>query len=385
MSIVQYKSNTQDEPILQDIHNHLTQSVAQWYGEGSRLGTSQPEIRSYRNCFILRYAVTTSGGHDKHILVKIRRNPKMDSLWRAVAADLHANIPTEYRSLDFVFRSLAGVDGGIGVIRPLAYIETYHAIVMEEYPSRTLRQILIDQRSSRHGVAGSELEDAARKTGKWLYYFHHYVHTPEEVPFSRHDILQTAEVYAEKLERVSRARVHAQSIMDALSRRLQHVHIDSILFSQSHADMTCDNALYSNDKKVCVIDIKTRPAPIYSDLGLILTHPETFKPQIFSGGRYLSEALLKEYRTAILNGYFGDRVEEDNLIQTYSALKVLDKWTMYEELMSRYKGMKHLLSIPAGPFVTAYFQRTFRKHLDSIRATGIQPAFKVAKPADPAL
>lgn len=385
MSIVQYKPNTQDEPILEDIQNHLMQSIETWYGEGSHFDAVPPEIRSYRNCFILRYPVTTASGQNKHILVKIRRNPKMDSLWQAIAADIHANIPTEYSSLESVFQSLAGADDDIDVIHPLDYIEIYHAIVMEEYPSRTLRQILIDQRSSKNGIAGSELEDAARKTGKWLRYFHHYVHTPEEVPYSTRDILQAAQPYAEKLERCSGGRVHAESILDALSRRLKNVHIDSILFSQSHADMTCDNALYSNDKKVCVIDIKTRPAPIYSDLGLILTHPETFKPQIFSGGTYLSESLLKEYRKAILIGYFGEEVQEDNLIQTYNALKVLDKWTMYEELMSRYKGMKHLLSIPAGPFVTAYFQNTFRKHLVSIRATDSRPIFKVAKPADPAL
>jgi hypothetical protein len=131
-----------------------------------------------------------------------------------------------------------------------------------------------------------------------------------------------------------------------------------------------------------VIDIKTRPAPIYSDLGLILTHPETFKPQIFSGGTYLSESILKEYRAAIVAGYFENEPQDELLVQIYSAIKVLDKWTMYEELMSRYKGMKYLLSLPVGPFVTNYFAGVWRKHLDSMKTNEDLIQTRMTMPAD---
>jgi thiamine kinase-like enzyme len=191
--------------------------------------------------------------------------------------------------------------------------------------------------------------------------------------------------YAERLEDCSHGRANAQALVEAFSRKLKNVQIESMLFSQSHADMTCDNALYSYDNKVCIIDIKTRLAPIYSDLGLILIHPETFKPQIFSGGTYLSESILKVYRDAILKGYFGDELQDEYLVQIYSAIKVLDKWTMYEELMSRYKGLKHLLAVPVGPFVTTYFQSVLKKHLNAIQGSDMQQEFKIAKPADPAV
>jgi hypothetical protein len=58
---------------------------------------------------------------------------------------------------------------------------------------------------------------------------------------------------------------------------------------------------------------------------------------------------------------------------------------MYEELMSRYKGLKHLLSVPVGPFVTAYFQGIFRKHLDSIQQTAAPELSKVDRPLDPTM
>jgi hypothetical protein len=43
---------------------------------------------------------------------------------------------------------------------------------------------------------------------------------------------------------------------------------------------------------------------VYVDLGLILTHPETAKAQIFSAGTYFPESLLQAYRAEIVAGYF---------------------------------------------------------------------------------
>src|SRR5215211_3275847 len=115
LSNLKYRSNEQDISIIEEITAFLTNSLDAWYGEESRLDTTQPEIRSYPNCFLLHYPITRSSGERKKILVKIRRNPKMDSLWRAVAADIHANIPIEYGSLEFVFSRLADRNDDFGV------------------------------------------------------------------------------------------------------------------------------------------------------------------------------------------------------------------------------------------------------------------------------
>ena len=380
---VQYKPNEMDKAIIVDITTQLKKSLPEWYGDESRLETEDPEIRSYRNSFILRYPVIDAVAKRKHILVKIRRNPKVDSIWQAIASDIHHNVPIEYSSLEFVYNRLAGKDEDLDVIRPLDLIVKYFAIVMEEYPSLPLRNILVEQRNSKNGAGLRQLVDAATKTGKWLYYFHHQINTPEEVRYSNEDILGEVDGYARRLERANHGRVKAEWISDVLAERIKNIQIDSMTFSQSHADMTCDNVLYSVDQKVCVIDIKRRLAPIYSDLGLIMTHPETFKPQIFSGGTYLPESLMKIYRQAILSGYFGDEQPDEFMVHLYSAIKVLDKWTMYEELMNRYKGMKYLLSIPVGPYVTAYFQNVLKKYLDLMQATEERQPLQEVKPADP--
>lgn len=366
MAIVMYAPNDKDKPILDEINTKIMQSLDEWYGGGAHFDASHPDVRSYRNSFILRYPIRDAAGRSTAILVKIRRKPKMDALWQAVDADIHANIPSEYDSLKFVYSHLAGVQDAFSAIRPLAYLENHHAIVMEEFPSRTLRQVLIEHRSSPNGTGMSELLDVAVKTGKWLHHFHHTIHTPVVREYSPKDIVDLVSDYATRLEANSRGRIDARSIVQSFLRKLENIQIHAMTFSQSHADMTCDNVLYSDDRKVCVIDIKTHPAPIYSDLGLIQIHPETIKPQIFRAGTYLPESILKEYRAAILRGYFGSEEYDASFVRIFNAIKILDKWLMYEELMCNYKGIKHLLSLPAGPYVSAYFHNRLKKHLDFI-------------------
>lgn len=374
---VQYQPNENDKPILENIIGRIRGSLNQWYGAGARLDADYPEICSYRNSFILRYPVTTARSQKKHILVKIRRNPKMTSLTQAIQANIHQQMEFEYKALKFLHDRLTYTRESFGAIRPLLYITDYPAIVMEEYPSRSMRQLLMEQRSSKTDWAASELKDAARKTGRWLYFFHQQLYLPLTKPYTTSDILLEVQAYADRIEQYSRGRVRAQSLLDAFSKKLENIYIDQMTFSHSHSDMTTDNVLYSNDRKVCIIDIKNRVKPVYVDLGLILTHPETSKPQIFSFGRYYSESLLRRYRAEIVAGYFDHQPGNETLIRIYSAIQVLNKWLMYEELMSRYKGIKRLLTIPMAPYVSAYFKRLLKKHLELIEETRSYQAYGV--------
>lgn len=361
--IAQYSADKQDASIINSITSIVSESLAKWYGIQSRLEAGEPEINSYRNCFMLRYPIQVPGEQKKHILVKIRRNPKMTSLHQAVHADIHQNIPQEYHALQDVYNHIGNGDKNLGAIRPLLYLEQYFAIIMEEYPSRTLRQLLNRQRSLRGSDSTSELSDAARKTGLWLHCFHHHVHSITERRFTSEDVLEEVKQYAERIESNSHGRVRTHTILDAFAAKLRNIQIDRVEFSQSHMDMTCDNVLYSDDHRVCVIDIKTREAPVYADLGLILIHPETLRPQIFSAATYYPESTLQKYRSEILAGYFQEVPGNMVLAQVYTAVRVLDKWLMYEELMKRYKGVKQLLSWPAAPYISAYFHNLMKKHL----------------------
>jgi hypothetical protein len=315
---------------------------------------------------MLRYPVSIPPGGQKAILVKIRRHPKMTALHQTVQANIHQYMHQEFETLEFIFEGLASAGADFGAIRPLHFMEKYHAILMEEYPSRTLRQLLDQGKSTRTNWDRSELKDAARKTGRWLYYFHNHLNTSQVREYTVADILLEVQEYAERIERSTRRRILSRPILDAFGSALRDIQLEHVRFSQTHSDMTANNVLYSKNGKICIIDVKNRPAPVYVDLGLILTYPETSKPQIYSGGRYYPESLLRKYRAEIVAGYFEEEPGGEILARIYCAVKVLDKWRMYEELMGRYKGYKRALSIPMAPFVSAYFQNLLKKYLGRI-------------------
>lgn len=360
---VKYQASGKDASILNTITTQITQHLDEWYGSSSELASSLPEIRSYANSFILRYEVKRADGN-KAILVKIRRNPKMESLAQAIAAaEIHVNIPDEYKTLRRVYERIGDGHTNFTAIRPLTYIEAYFAIVMEEFPAKSLRQLLYEHRNHAHW---DELKGNARKAGELLRFFHAGVHTITETPYTAKNILADVEGYASQLERYTRGRVNATSIVNAFADKLSTRDIRSILCSEAHQDMTSDNVLCSQNGKVCLIDIKTKPAPIYSDLALLLIHPESFRDQIFRAGRYFSPSLLKEYRNAILAGYFAESPMDPFLVNAFCALRVLDKWTMHEELLNRYKRLKRLVTRPLAPFVTYYFHGLFDRYLNEI-------------------
>lgn len=358
---VKYKASNRDTQIINDITGQIMQTLAAWYGSASELISSTPEILSYTNSFLLRYEVKTLADN-KTILVKIRRNPKMDSLVQAITAgEIHANIPDEYNTLKFVSERIGDGHASFAAIRPLVYIEEYYAIVMEEFAARSIRQLLFEHRKS---TEARELLSATRKAGGLLRFFHERVHAITDHPFSGSEFLSDVGTYAKRLEDYTRGRVNAQSILAAFGKKLAVKELQSMPFSAAHQDLTSDNVLYAKNGKVCLIDIKTKNAPIYSDLALLLVHPETFRDQIFRNGRFFSPAFLKSYRDAILAGYFGDQPVNRFLVQLFCAYRVLDKWTMHEELFSRYKGLKRVFTRPLSPILTSYFRELLHRYLD---------------------
>lgn len=372
--VMRYKGSAQDNAIIDNITNRIQQGLADWYGASSQLVSERPEIQSYTNSFLLRYEMKTSAAAQA-VLVKIRRSPKMDSLHRAVAArEIHANIPGEYDSMQLVREKIGDSHTNFTAIRPLAFYEEYHAIVMEEFPSRSLRQLLEkpqtqDEKRNRLQV----VKETAHKAGQLLRFFHDNVQSTTECRYSMEEVVKQVEFYTTQLEHYSSGWVTRSSLIDRFQQKLADREIRSIPFTGVHQDLTCDNVLYAKNGKVCLIDIKTAPGPIYSDLALLLIHPETFRSQIFRGGFHFPASLLQSYRKAILDGYFARDVADPFFVNVFCALRVLDKWTMHAELLHRYKGLKRVVTRPLIPIVNRYFDDLLARYLNA--ATLYKPIY----------
>lgn len=342
----------------------IEQNIPGWYGSSASLQVRDPEIRCFTNSFFLRYPLATSRGA-KAILVKIRRHPKMHSLTRAIRSrELHRNSSDEYETLQHVYSRIGSEHPHFTALRPLDYFEDFFAIVMEEFPARSLRQLLKEQRASvKVNDSSPAIPVIAEMAGELLRCFHEQVYSTTQSAYSSGDILAEAKPYALQLQGCSRGRIDAQAILDALAHKLARKGIQSIPYTHVHQDLSCDNVLVSKEGKVCLADIKVEPSPIYSDLGLLLIHPETFRDQIFRHGKYFSQQVLQSYRESLLKGYFGESLTDDFLVNIYAAIRVLEKWAMHEQLFHNYKGWKRVITRPLSPMVTSYFEKLWNRYL----------------------
>ncbi|MBI5944544.1 MAG: hypothetical protein HY864_09260 [Chloroflexi bacterium] len=369
-----YQPNEEDPPIIEFIAQTINEHLTEWYQEEPGLTLAQPSIHCYSNCFMLSFPLTRPGREKKNLLVKIRRHPKMKTINQAVLKqDLHIKIPTEFKELILLHDFFKDQKNNLGAIRPLFYIEQYHAIIMEEFESRNLRQLLMEWRT----ILGLKdnlnyLLDAAELTGQWLYQFHHKMQKYHEVRNPLQPIVEEINGLIERLDTASLHPQMAQSVRSEFLKRMPLIRPETIPYTNIHGDMTCDNVLYSNDGRVCMVDIKLQSAPIYSDIGLIMIHPDTFMPQIFSLGFFFRGRVIRAYRASFLRGYFGGREFDAALVNLYCAIKLLDKWVMYENIMNKAKSGKYLLSIPAAPLLRFYFKSKIMKYLELMRK-GHQP------------
>lgn len=361
-----YKQNPDDEPIIASITTQLESRLGEWFGRNSRFLRKEPEIITYPSSFFLRYTILVSQYHKKYILAKIRRKPKMHSIAQTmINPDLHINMPMEYNSLKVVYDNKEKLQNGLGAIQPLLYYQPLNAIVMEECPSVTLGQLLTNWETAvlQSKKKLDNLHDAALKTGKWLYSFHHAIYTSHETEFSTENFIQDINDLAKRLEITSHKKILVRFICELFSKKIHNPPCKRIPYSITHGDMTCDNVLYTKDKTVFVVDIKSKPASVYSDLGIILIHPETYITQVLSLGLFIHENTLKEYRNAILDGYFGDNPVEWELLDLYCGLNLLDKWVMYEEVFFRQERVKRMISIILIPIFRLYFISRIKKYL----------------------
>jgi len=365
-----YQRNAEDEPIIASITAQLESHLHEWFGDNSRFLKREPGIKSYPSSFFLRYTILFPSAPPKNILVKIRRQPKMHSIVQTMNnPELHINMPVEYNSLKIVYENKEKLQNGLGAIRPLHYFQPLNAIVMEEHSSVTLGQTIADWRTamlgSKEGLAS--LLDAAFKTGQWLYAFHHTIHTPHEVEFSTEGFMTDVNDLAGRLEITSHKTISARFICELFSKEIPRPPYKRVLYSITHGDMTCENVLYTADKTIFVIDIKSKPASVYSDLGIILIQPETYITQVLSLGLFIRQNTLKEYQNAILDGYFGNNPVEQESLDLYCALNFLDKWVMYEEVFYKLKGIKRMISIILTPIFRLYFLAHIKKYMTSLR------------------
>lgn len=314
-----------------------------WFDE---LDAGAVEVHAHQRverprCILHRFSVT-DGRTRRPIVVKVRHS---DPLLRRVEQfdDRPVLAPVreisdeeaarrEHGGLVAIERAIAPLaDPAFGVVRPLALLGEYSAIVMPEIAEPTLRQaVLTGRRLSDRTRPREERLQQWEHAGSWLRIYHGASTDlePAERGGARDELLDQLDRYGAFLssalgrERFFARLVHQarQLIVDAVPRQLR--------LGLAHGDFVPRNIFVSGGRVTVFDPFPVWRSPIYEDLARVLeVGLRLLDVQALSQGLALGRAEIAGYEQALLRGYFPDSHEPCPALRAHQLLLLLDKWS----------------------------------------------------------
>lgn len=355
-----------NDPYIEQLTNRVSASLGEWLGRGATLDAPTPQMARLRQSFFLRYAVRMPDGASKTLIVKIPRQPGMTTLAQAIAAtQLYAATQREYASLVAVADAFADAGSAHFCIRPLTYLADWNALVMPAEPAQSLKQILLRPQMlfdlDRDWLL---FERALTRAGAWLKIFHTRLGDAQIESLNARDLQNELDQEIDRLARALPSTFDLRGLRDAFAQVISEVAGTPMPMVTLHGDFNCGNILVAPDGRVGAIDTKRRTrGSIYVDLATLVTDLLTRKLQVVSRGAFIRPQRLARCQEAILKGYFDSLRYDVRLLNLFSALAAVRKWTLDEEMLASARGINRL----GAPFirmqVRPYFQKVLQKLL----------------------
>lgn len=351
-----------DRAIAAQIVARIVARLPEWF-DGATLAVSLPEVQVRQWSFFLRYPLRTADGKAGAVLVKIPREPGITTLGQAVAAAHLAPVTRqEYETLQAMAAVFAGEGAPLGAIRPLVYLAEWNALVMEELPARPLKKLLLQPRMAL-GLPQDwqPFEAALASAGRWLRTFHEQLGERRTEPPGAWELRTEIERELGRL-----APLDAAPLRVAFDRALVAVTQRPMPVATLHGDFNCANILVLRDGCVAALDPNdSKRGPIYLDLGTLVADLATRKVQVLSNGLFVRRSRLENCRAAVLEGYFGAKPADIQMLDLACALAVVRKWALEEQTLTRARGARRLAARAYAVLMRRYFSRLVRRYLRS--------------------
>ena len=318
---------------------HARARLAQYFPDlpGDRLTLGPVEgPRRHRHSFIYRLPVLCEGQPATRVmLAKVIRQAGEERPGQLPAgAEIIGKAREEYAGLARLHSFFAErADPFCGSVRPLAYLPEANAILTEEVPARTLRDVLLPGLGTRRRIDPARARETLRRCGRWLRLFHEL---PVESRWRRFDdraFLDEAGAFLRELTTLGVAPAYCDRLHDDLSRFIADHHLRGreIRYAWRHGDYNLRNILVTSIGQIVGFDTKLRRAcPVWEDVAIFLIELRAQKRFVLSRGRAFGARRLAEWEQAFLAGYSeADPAQpEPAFVVLYSALYALRKWAL---------------------------------------------------------
>ncbi|HEX3221172.1 MAG TPA: phosphotransferase [Nocardioides sp.] len=308
--------------------------------ERQRLRVQLMSFEVRPRCFLYRLALS-DGACRRDVMVKVRHSVphlrRADRYPGRPELTPHRALPDmeaahrEYVGLRLIDRALEGSDPAeLGVLRRLAELPEFAALITDYVDQPTLRHLLVDgwQRRLRHPRASRPEDDAWRRLGIWLRRFH-AADPGDSLPgrmTTRDQLLQQLGLSREFLVGVGVPASTVRALAAAAAGAVDEVFDTELPSAVVHGDFTAQNVFVAPDGRVTVFD----PLPIwrvcvFEDLARLTMGVRLLGPQVVSGGLLLEQERLDAWESDLLSAYAAGP-EAWPQLRAFQALVLLDRW-----------------------------------------------------------
>jgi aminoglycoside phosphotransferase (APT) family kinase protein len=317
---------------------HIRQHAVQYFPD---LKAQEVNVRlvngqQYRHSHFYRFEIS-GGGKSIHALVKTPplHSPFKDRPKLGPWIEPSDKFDAQYKAMSKIHEYFTGLaDPRFGTVRPLDKLTEHRAIIMEEVPAPSLRQ-LVEQTSRLKNPLRANGPDylplAFHNAGAWLRKFHSI---PADQPVKIHnglrsDFIATVSKLVDFLvnddpRNLFLQKVAAKTVQDAIQ-----ILPEELPLGLRHGDYGTSNILAGLGGKVTVIDTPAIcRSPIYEDLAYILVAALKAKwSQVLSQNLVYDSRQFALYEREFLSGYFGQSPIPYRILRLYQVQTLLVRWS----------------------------------------------------------
>jgi thiamine kinase-like enzyme len=358
-----------DDSIIAELSQHIAGSVGIWYGSSAQLISQVPEVRRYRLSTMLAYKVQTGKNSIVTILAKIATRPDATTLDKAIFVErLRQLSQKEFVILNQVAGLITSASDKpkLTAVHPIAYLEQWNTIVVEELPSISAAHILVNPRFMLARSTDTKLlKHILYQAGTWLYLFHSMLGSSIEQRFEPQLLIAEIEGLLSKLQTI----VQRQDGFDRLYRHFVRAAIACdqrpILVARSHGDFHLGNVLLDVNQRIAVIDVGGSTTDVIAvDIANMITELTIRRNQVVSYGLFIRQKKVREFQQAFLVGYFGKAdVKNLAIIELYCVRFVLQKWLNHEMEFSKKSKWKYRINSVFQAIMRIYFYKLCFKYI----------------------
>lgn len=255
------------------------------------------------------------------------------------AIDPVAKLGFEYAALRRVHDHLSTVgDPRFASIRPLDHFESESTIVIEHFPARTLRQLLLA--TSLRSRTAPNLDVTLDRVGAWLRELHALAGDASTSASQqvRKEALAELDSFVDFLD--GRAPDRTLAAIRNASETISEALTAPVPIAPGHGDFAPRNVFVTPAGQVCVFDIMGHEQPIFEDLACFFVDLRTSGLQLLPRPLSHSEEQIDALERSLLRGYFTADGVPHSTVAAYSLLGVLDRWVSLVHREGTFQSMR---------------------------------------------